>query len=116
MRDLPSLEETLAVTRYFQTLSQYKGGWALGLPALVGSLVDHLVLLTNRTVALLNKKAALRHLIRTMYTAGLLPSNLAPVTMITKQWGVARSVSVEQSQLDDSLVTASPAYSMLQEG
>ena len=51
-----------------------------------------------------------------MYSSGLLSSDVAPVTTVTRRTGIGRSVSLDHSQLDDAMVTTSPAYTQLMEG
>ncbi len=114
VRDLHSLDRTVTVCKLFLALSKFKGHWYYSAPSLAGSLSKALASLTAGVIALLNKKSSLKHLVKTMYSAGLLPPDVAPVVMVTRRIG--RSVSLDHSNLDDSMVTASPAYSRLVEG
>ena len=115
VKDLPSLQETVAVCRFFLALSYFRARWQFILPNLVTSLLEHLVALATGAVTILNKRAVLKHIIKTMYSAGLLPPDVGPVTMTTRRRSVGRSVSLDQSQLDDSAVTSCPAFVQLQD-
>ncbi|XP_064385444.1 nucleoporin NUP188-like isoform X2 [Halichondria panicea] len=116
IKDLQCLQESEVVCRFFVTLTRYKSRWAYSSPSLVGSLLEALVHLSTGTVALLSKRAALKHIIKTMYSAGLLAPDVAPVTTVTRRKSIGRSVSLDQCVLDDSLLTSSPAFSQLQDG
>ncbi len=112
IRDLQSLEETRSVCQFLQQLAQYRRQWKFALPALHQTLLERLVYLTSSTVAILSKRATLKHIVKTMNSAGVLPPELGPASFRGK--GHVRT-SGGQSDVDDSWVAGSPAIGELQE-
>ena len=68
-----------------------------------------MVYLTSSTVAVLGKRPTLKHIVKTMNSMGVLPTELGPTSLLGR--GRVRT----GGDLDDSWITCSPAFGELQE-
>ena len=78
-------------------------------------IVEKIVYLASSTVAILSKRATLKHIVKTMHTSGVLPPEYGPAILVG--WGRLQSLSgsASLSEVDGAWVTASPAFTELQD-
>ena len=114
-RDLQSLEETRSVCHFIQHLARYKQQWKFSLLSFHDMIIERIVYLASSTVAILSKRATLKHIVKTMHTSGVLPPEYGPAIL----GGLGRlqslSGSASLSEVDGAWVTASPAFAELQD-
>lgn len=112
IHNLQALEETRSTCQFLQQLSHYRQQWKFALPALHQAVLERVVYLTSSTVAILAKRATLKHIVKTMNAAGVLPPELGPASVMER--GRVRT-SGGQSDTNDTWVIGSPAFGELQE-
>ena len=125
LKDLSSLKETSCVCQFLSHLSRFKQQWQFALPSVHMSLLERVIVLTSSCAALLSNRSNLKQVIKTMNASGVLPQEYGPAAILNGGGGAigrqgsgrmrTLSASGSRLELDDSWVTASPAFTELQD-
>lgn len=78
IHSLQSLETTRSCAFFIQRLFRYRRQVFSSLPAFHQSVAGSTLTLLASTATVLSRKATLEHIVKTMDSAGLLPSNYSP--------------------------------------
>lgn len=130
LKDLSSLKETSCICQFLSHLSHFKQQWQFSLPSVHTALLERVIVLTSSCAALLSNRSNLKQVIKTMNASGVLPQEYGPAAVLSAGGGAlmggalgrqgsgrVRTLSASGSklELDDSWVTASPAFMELQD-
>ena len=120
IKDLDSLEQTRTTCQFFQELAAYQKQWKFSLGAHHDLVINRVILLLSTSVAVLSKRATMKHIIRTMHTSGLLPpSAISQSAAADRRRARRRTLSAGGAKtvdFDDDWIMSSPAFTQLEEG
>ena len=109
IHSLQALETTRSSAFFAQQLFHYRRQVHFALPLFHTAAAEASLLLLSALAAVLSHRGTLKHIVKTMHAAGLLPSNYGPPA------GRGR-VQLLLGNADESWVTGSLAFSELQKG
>ena len=129
LKDLSSLKEISCICQFLSHLSRFKQQWQFSLPSVHTAFLQRVIILTSSCAVLLSNRANLKQVIKTMNASGVLPQEYGPAAVLSAGGGAmgeaaggqdsgrmkTSSASGSRLELDDSWVTASPAFTELQD-